>query len=121
MALSPIQQKQRKKGGKGGLFGKIAGSVVGGVVGSFAGAPLQGAAAGGALGGAIGGAVDPGEVTGGRSTPLSSVANDPEVRIGQMLEAQKELTKATQLSAPQVEDINASIQKAIDMERKRFA
>lgn len=101
MALNPIQLKQKQSGGKGGLFGKIAGTVLGGAAGFLAGGPagaVGGAKLGGSLGGAVGSVADPAKSKGGRGVPLSKVAErDPEVQLAQLVDAQKDLLKSTQV------------------------
>lgn len=122
MALNPINLKQRKSGGKGGLFGKIAGSVIGGIGGALVGQPLQGAAAGGTLGGIVGGVVDPAKVSGGRGVGLSAMSGDAEVRLAQLMDAQKALINNPKIAEPEKMELQASVfTPAIDMLRKNMA
>jgi len=129
MALSPIQLKPKRKGGKGGLIGKIAGGIIGAIGGALAPATggtsaLAGAAAGSALGGTAGGlvgeAADPLRETGGKGVgTLSRVSKvNPEVMVAQIADGQRELARLPDVSATEKQTLIDQMEEA---KRKQMA
>lgn len=123
MALAPVQLKEKRKGGKGGLFGTIAGVVGGGLLGAFGGpaGAAAGASLGGKIGGTVGGLVDPGRIEGGRGVPLAQEASrNSEVQLAQLLDAQKELMNTTKFTEPEKQEALASLNPAVEVLRRKL-
>lgn len=113
MALNPVNvsPKVKRSGGKGGLFGKIAGGVVGGIAGAFAGNPIAGASIGSAVGGTVGSIADPvkEKVVGETQVPLSTMADQPGVKLASLVDTQKDLMQSPDFTEPEKEELMNSV------------